>query len=175
MPLTLYRKIKLGLLPVNNRAPVEHRFWKNVNKEGPVHPVHGPCWQWEGRKDTGGYGEMMIKRGRWKAHRYSYVLLVGEIPADRLVLHKCDNTSCVNPSHLFLGDHVDNQKDKTDKNRQARGETIVASKLTTEQVLEIRKRYKKRSRDNLKSLAKEFGVTAGAIWFIVNRKHWRHL
>jgi hypothetical protein len=107
MPLTLYRKIKLGLVPANNRAPVEHRFWAKVNKDGPIHPTHGKCWLWTAGTLPAGYGRFAGNL----AHRYSWRLHVGPIPAGMSILHKCDTPSCVNPRHLFLGTQQDNLAD----------------------------------------------------------------
>lgn len=78
------------------------------------------CWLWTAGTNGVGYG--MISRGaasegRMLAHRLSYELHVGEIPDGLLVLHACDNQTCVNPDHLFLGTHLDNALDKTKKGR----------------------------------------------------------
>ena len=69
------------------------------------------CWNWDGAK-VEGYGYLwVIGNHLIRAHRYAWQLANGDIPEGKLVLHKCDNRSCVNPSHLYLGDHSDNMKD----------------------------------------------------------------
>lgn len=87
------------------------------------------CWEWQKTKDRVGYGRLKVSLGsrdsfrHESAHRYSYLLFVGEIPTGMCVLHKCDNRSCVNPGHLFLGTQKDNIRDMHAKGRGPRGYT----------------------------------------------------
>ena len=60
----------------------------------------GSCWPWRGAPDGRGYGEIMIRRKRYKAHRAVYELLVGPIPRGLTLDHLCRNPMCVNPAHL---------------------------------------------------------------------------
>jgi hypothetical protein len=80
------------------------------------------CHYWLASINKKGYGNFRINKSRsmGKAHRASYVLYKGEIPKGMQVLHRCDNPSCVNPNHLFLGTNSDNVADKVAKNRQHR-------------------------------------------------------
>src|SRR4051812_8322076 len=82
------------------------------------------CWEWCGarlpRPRTGepGYGVMKIGGRAGKVeyvHRISYELFVGQIPEGLCVLHRCDNTACIRPSHLFPGTKDDNNKDMAAK------------------------------------------------------------
>lgn len=106
------------------------------------------CWIWKGSTDNHGYGKIVYKGEFFKAHRLSYILHKGALPkwdghnTGVCVLHKCDNPSCVNPDHLFLGSHAENMIDKTIKGRAIgarKGEKHHKAKLTREQVIEIRK------------------------------------
>ena len=100
------------------------------------------CWLWQGNTlKTGlGYGRINANRKSYLAHRLSYQFLVGEIPQDMLVLHHCDNPRCVNPHHLYAGDHKSNAIDRATRkpNSYAVGERAAQSKLTESQVLSIR-------------------------------------
>src|SRR3990167_4590258 len=96
----------------------EEKFWKNIRKTD-------TCWIWIANKVDIGYGNLTIwNKGKSKglrAHRVSWEIHFGKIPKDMNVLHKCDNPSCVNPNHLWLGTQADNMLDKVLKGRQAKG------------------------------------------------------
>ena len=81
-----------------------------------VHP--NACWIWTGSKDKDGYGLFHARPNHQKAHRFSYELFKGAIGKDLLVCHKCDNPSCVNPKHLWLGTYHDNLKDMYNKGNE---------------------------------------------------------
>jgi HNH endonuclease/Sigma-70, region 4 len=85
------------------------------------------CWPWQGAKIKTGYGVVGHQRKRYKAHRASFVIHRGQIPVGMFVCHHCDNPSCVNPLHLFLGTPQDNMTDKVLKGRQSRGEAHAMS------------------------------------------------
>lgn len=152
------------------------RFWEKVNKDGPIPPHRpelGKCWVWNGKPRFDGYGQMMMSsRCPMLSHRASWIISCG-IP-NRCVLHKCDNRVCVNPDHLFLGTRPDNMTDKCKKGRQTRGEENGPSKLTKNQVIEIKKRHAV-TREFHKIIAKDYGVSRGLIGNIIRGKNWKHI
>lgn len=167
------------------QSPLEARFWSKVNKDGPV-PAHrpelGPCWVWTGKTNQFGYGMVWIVGGMGKearAHRISWEIKNGEIPAGQCVLHKCDNPPCVNPDHLFLGTKYENIQDATRKGRQTsalKGEDHTTAKLTNDQVHEIRHLYKSRTPGRSgPALAKIYGVNHHTITDIARGVKWSHL
>jgi hypothetical protein len=111
------------------------------------------CWLWLGGPcGSNGYGTIKVEKKHVMAHRYSYEIHKGKIPNGMIVMHSCDTPLCVNPLHLSVGTHQDNQDDKKSKGRQARGKRLAKAqnnyircgenspthKLTQEQVNEIR-------------------------------------
>lgn len=95
-----------------NSRPLEERFWKKVKKSN-----ISDCWIWSGFKNPHGYGGIEIKGGMALAHRVAWELTYGKVPEELYVLHHCDNPTCVNPSHLFLGTQADNIRDMCLKGR----------------------------------------------------------
>lgn len=77
------------------------------------------CWLWTAVKTPSGYGHFRVENyvAKKYAHRLSYEQYVGPIPPGLCVLHRCDNPSCVNPKHLFVGDYKANNQDKSNKGR----------------------------------------------------------
>src|ERR1022692_930744 len=90
--------------------PLLNKFWDHVKESR-------DCWQWTGHKDKDGYGMIVTGRGYVKAHRFSYEFHRGLIPTGMLCCHSCDNPSCVNPKHLFLGTALSGEKSPTAKLR----------------------------------------------------------
>ena len=142
------------------------RFWNKVDQVN-----FDECWNWLGYKDRDGRGQFKFAGKKVQAHRFMWEIEVDAIPEGMHVLHTCDNPSCVNPYHLWLGTNDDNIADKVKKGRQSKGETIKQSKLTTEEVIVIRKMHKEGS--SLGYLADVFGVSKPTICEIVNYKTWR--
>lgn len=148
------------------------RFFSKVQKQ------HGlnDCWIWTAGKGTKGYGIFSMRHKDYKAHRVSYEIHFGYIPEGLLVCHKCDNPSCVNPSHLFTGTHQDNVDDKNKKGRARYappfGEKHGMHKLVKSQVEDIRKIYLNTKISQAK-LGKQFSVSQSEIHNIVNYKNWK--
>ncbi len=128
--------------------------------------LSGECWVWIGAVwKRGGYGWTTERNKPVKTHRLIYKLCCGELPADKHVLHRCDNPPCVRPDHLFLGTQADNNRDMREKGRQApavSGEDHPMAKLTNAEVEELRKTAEKirfGKTDYFKRFASAHGMT----------------
>lgn len=131
-------------------------------------PVAGAgCVEWTGRRDRQGYGYFSIQRDgqvrQVKAHRAAYAQAFGEFPASQCVLHRCDNPSCVNPAHLFLGTRTENHADMVAKRRNAAGTRHGCARLDDTAIAYIRGSNKK-----LRELAMQFGVSEAAVSRVKN-------
>lgn len=153
-------------------ASLEDRFFRHVS---PC-PITG-CWWWAGACNPAGYGHMVDEfpsRKKVRATRVSYELHFGPSLRTLHVMHKCDQPTCVNPSHLVLGTQSENMRDKVAKGRDRspvfRGEDHAMSKLRADDVLVIRD-----SVGPLSEMADRFGVTQALVSMIRKRKIWRHL
>lgn len=80
------------------------------------------CWEWTGCKSQGGYGVIGTRiEGRTSTfvHRASWIVKNGAIPKDKVICHRCDNPSCFNPDHLWIGTPVENMQDMLEKGRNS--------------------------------------------------------
>lgn len=158
--------------PGYRARPLEDRFWEKVVWNGDP----DECWTWEGSKDRHGYGRLQKphRGGPISAYRFAWELFNGPIPDDTpFVCHHCDNPSCVNPSHLFLGTQADNMADCKAKGRIAVGDRLPQSKLTPEDVRTIREWYP--AGWTQQDLAEAFGVGQSQISNLLTGKTWSHV
>lgn len=163
-----YQRARTSGSPSDDKGhhlPLAEKFFKRVEKTD-------GCWNWTGPKYKG-YGRVWVNGETVRAHRASWILAHGSIPAGLLVLHKCDNPACVNPGHLYIGTHDDNMRDKVARDRCAhldrRGEKSGSALLTEDAVFSIR------SSDRMnKDLATHYGVDPSTISDIRRGKSWKH-
>jgi hypothetical protein len=85
------------------------RFWSKVDIGS-----HEECWPWLAFKHKG-YGRYKDNNKNVRAHRYSFFLANGFYPP--VVMHTCDNPTCVNPAHLLEGTQALNAQDMVAKGR----------------------------------------------------------
>ena len=131
------------------------------------------CWDWKGTKDTNGYGVIGLNRKQLKAHRVVYEKHYKIIlKDDMLVCHKCDNPSCVNPHHLFIGTPRDNVIDCITKGRNhiPKPEDVHTAKLSWDIIREIRC-----LKGKCRTLARRFNVSPATISLIKRNLIWKEV
>lgn len=140
------------------------RFWDNVDKRGSEE-----CWNWQGTV-THGYGEIWIDPKKRKSHRVAYYLFNGPFSNEGKILHKCDNTRCCNPFHLYLGTPADNSRDMIARNRSKKGEKHHNTFLTDADIRKIRADKRPQS-----LIATTYGLAQATVSRIKTRKAWSHV
>jgi hypothetical protein len=155
-------------------TPSHVLFWRNVVVNQP-----NDCWGWNGSVSSTGYAKFTFRNGPKQksitvsAHRFSWEIHNGPISPGLCICHTCDNRTCANPNHLFLGSYSDNIKDAIKKGRMLVGEKNHNSKLTESEVKEVI--IRRRSGETIASIASSFGVVTGTIKHIIHGRNWRHI
>jgi transposase len=164
-------------MPGKRSMPIEARFWRAVVKtELPILEGRGPCWLYGGKGYGNKYGVISkgVGLGNTTAHRFSYELHKGEIPRGKFVCHRCDVRNCVNPDHLYAGDHEDNNRDSRERGlfvgapvRNARvktkpGEGSHGRKLGREYIDRLLAEYAA-GKFTQQQLAVRYGVSQGTV------------
>jgi hypothetical protein len=159
------------------KEDLKTRFMRHVEKEDDGKR----CWLWVGTKNKAGYGGIQVNGKRALVHRISYMLHHGAIPEGvgfhgHVVCHACDNPSCVNPGHLFLGSQYTNMQDRDAKGRRAAliGSQHGMASLSEEDVKTILE-IAATGRYTQTKIGKMFGVSNSTVSLIVNRKNWTHI
>jgi len=133
------------------------------------------CWEWIGTIEKDGYGVFSVNHKQIRTHRFSWEYYYGLIPNDKLVCHKCDHTWCVNPYHLFLGSHQDNENDKVNKNRQVFGSKNGRSILTEDDVKNILNDSLKRKYTSIIEISQKYNITKQMVRYIILGENWKHI
>lgn len=147
------------------------------------------CWNWTLSKSGNRYGAAWFEGKKLAAHRASYEIFVGPIPKGLNACHKCDNSICINPHHIFIGTQKENIDDCRKKGRFGldiyykngghlgrrngvgpwlKGEDHGQAKLTNAQALEILSLLSNKVKQ--KVIAKEFGVDQSTVSDIKTKK-----
>lgn len=170
------------------------RFWSKVKRQSVA-----ACWPWLASREEKGYGQFFLAGRKLAAHRVAYMLANGRWPhPDKMILHTCDNPSCVNPRHLIEGTCAENNRDTVEKARHQNGATkerasplergtecwrdgppdkmrVGCSRFSAYDVQEIRREHAAApGRDTLTAIADRHNVRRQIIKDIVNRRtfHW---
>jgi len=174
-------------------GPLDTRFWRSIDKNGPPSYDGSRCWVWTGSVNASGYGRIGFNDGeanrRELAHRVSYAMHHGAIPDGLSVLHACDNSRCVNPAHLRTGTQSENIAEARERGRMAsgndhglrkhpersaKGSDHGRSKLTEDQVLEIR-RIGSDVSVRVADIASQFHISTTTVYQILLRRKWKHI
>ncbi len=144
------------------------RFWAQIQKS------ETGCWIWTGCTNSYGYGVSRVFDKYKGSHRVAWEIANGkEIPKGLCVMHSCDVRACCNPAHLSLGTLAENAHDRHQKNRDAKGETNSNTKLSPENVRDIRIQLALGAFKT--ALGRQYGVSEVAIAKIEKGKSHKHV
>lgn len=153
----------------------EVRFWRKVDLGGD-HPRG--CWVWTGLRSALGYGRFVEGAGtHWFAHRFAWSLVNGAPDVGKVICHRCDNPSCVNPAHLFMGTQGDNIRDAASKGRvrlpMLRGEQHPNSKATDSRVCDARRAFAAGS--SKAEITRMLGLSKKTVTSLLTGSTWSHV
>lgn len=143
-------------------------FWKQVEKK-----TDAECWLWNGAVTKQGYGRFLQTIS---AHRFSFLIHKGQIPAGLFVCHHCDVRLCVNPSHLFSGTASENNEDMRRKGRAVSTEVRarIMGNISEDDVRFIRKIYVP-FKMSVRKIATQYGFPYKSVENAVNPNCWKHV
>jgi len=142
------------------------------------------CLLWTGWKTNRGYGLIsngpMHERRQVTTHRAAFTVWIRPLRDGEHVLHHCDTPACIEPTHLFAGDHSANMRDMIAKGRRKHevipdqaGQAHSQTHLTNDDVRRIRSR--RASGEPLLSIAADYDISKGTVSNISLRRSWKHL
>jgi hypothetical protein len=166
-------RCKICISQINHpgKKTTSELFWLKVDKSA------GPdaCWPWLGTRHYRGYGKFGNRRSAHEnfAHRYAYADTHGEIGQGIEIRHNCDNPPCCNPAHLLPGTHLENMRDMVERKRlpDRRGELGYTTRLTVDQVVEIRQR----AANGELYASIDFKIARVTVSAIKRRRLWKHV
>ena len=148
---------------IARRKSDEIRFWSMCDRSN-----GSECWLWTGNVTHGGYGIFHLGKER-RANRVAWMLSNhASIPPGLVVRHTCDRPACINPRHLLLGTHLDNQRDSISRGRRQYQRDMEAfamkfTKLTKQEVIEIKRIAGRLRHKQREALALKYGVSVSVI------------
>lgn len=152
---------------------LDPRFWSKVDRSG-------SCWLWLKAKDKDGYGKYQLNGGgrqkHVRAHRYAFYLSHGKW-ADGLVLHSCDNSSCVNPDHLEEGTQDRNVRDCVSRGRHRAGRRVGSehSRARASESDVLLWWQARATGETVASIARRYGRPAVTVSHAIIGRTWRHI
>lgn len=174
---------------------IDKKLWSKVDKTSSA----DGCWLWTGYQEADGRGRILVNGRREMVYRVAWTEIIGPIPDGLWVCHKCDNPSCVNPAHLFLGTAKDNTQDMLAKGRHRTDEEKRVANLQRGDQHWLRRNPEKRRRGtqlawtqltvadvrsirqlrgdglSLSKIASQFNTTTANVHSIVTFRTWRHI
>jgi len=166
--ISRFARVWVYMLKHNLKEPQKNRQIISTCEEKYTDSHPNGCKFWKKTKSIQGYGRSKIFGEEISAHRKSWSLFHRKsVPKNLIILHSCDNTLCVESSHLRLGTPSENSQDQVDRSRTLKGENHKKAKISESQALEI---IKSKGEGTASERAKRFGVPKTLINHIMQRR-----
>jgi hypothetical protein len=120
------------------------------------------------KSSDGRYYQIKRDKKMMMLHRYVFETYCSDIPLGLIIMHKCDNNLCINPTHLELGTHIRNMEDMVQRGRSSKGSKCGTSKLNEVSAMEIRL-----SKLSIKELMNIYKVSQRTIYSIKSGEVWQ--
>lgn len=159
-------------IPRVSQKWADTKFWPRVEQPSPL-----SCWPWAAGRDELGYGRVGYAGKTWLTHSMAYHLhYPRKNMQGKCVCHACDNPSCCNPRHMFLGTRTDNNRDMTRKGRHGKGGGSLPGEKNPRALLtEALVRNIRADARSSRLTAAHYGVSASLIRAVRNGSRWGHL
>jgi hypothetical protein len=165
-----------GCLRSPHKQEYDFMIRQKINSR--IHIHENGCHVWTSRKDKKGYGKIGYRKKYVSVHRLLWGFEKSPLEKSQWLLHTCDNPSCCNLDHLYIGTPKDNVRDMDCRNRRnvknhRRGEKSNLAKFNEDQVKQILKLHVNGMTGA--DIARKFSVTKETIYKIINRVSWKHI
>lgn len=154
---------------VERRQSLHDEFWRLVDKT-PGQGPNGDCWEWRGSRWKNGYGRLGWKRGTLRVTHIALEIDGRPVRDGEMACHRCDNPPCVRPDHLFPAPGLVNVQDKVAKGRHIKGDAHKSSRLTDDDIRDIRADQR-----IAREIAPAYGISISNVQAIKSRRTWRHV
>lgn len=175
--LSLFRMLSTSEIREEFRTVSLKRIFQGIAVH--VSVQESGCWIWSHSK-TERYPYHFVAGKRWRVNRLMAALCLFDWNPDKHVCHKCDNTYCANPDHLFMGTQLDNIRDAKSKGRTPVGEKRWNSKLTEDQAKDVIREFWGMSQElppykRCSILGEKYGMLRNSIHGVVFGRLWKNL
>lgn len=130
------------------------------------------CLEWTGSLSSSGYPITTVNYRNRRVSHLVWEQANGPVADGKYMCHECDNPKCIELNHLFEGTAQENMQDAVNKGRTSRGEHRPHTKLSTTEVIEIRRLLKTQTSNTVSRL---YEISPRHCRAIGSKTMWKHV